>query len=214
LVGELENLVELKKVAIEKLRTLLQSRSSAIVEYIEAEDELLPEFFGRNTPIYYDPGTKASAYTDYTYIDRAFIALGEGFVTAYAKNMMLQVAGILAHEESHVYQTRSPLGRQLADRGGFQVKYLELHADYMAGGYLAWREKHRPQSPSWWLSDFFRELPGTPSDYSSYHGSPTERYAAFNQGRYDFHGLRLGSGPPADAAALQGFKYIELLLRS
>jgi hypothetical protein len=213
-VGEPDNLIELKQAAIEKLKTLLRTRSTAIIEYIEAEDELLPQFFGRNAPIYYDPGTNANAYTDYTYIDRAFIALGEGFITAYANKMMLQVAGILAHEEGHIYQIRSPLARTLTDRGGFQVKYLELHADYMAGAYLAWREKVRPQSPSRLLFDFFAELPGTPSDYSSYHGSPVERYAAFNEGRYDFRGLRLGSGAPADAAALQGLKYIELAFRS
>jgi hypothetical protein len=212
-VGEPENLIELKKTALDRMATAERSRARPIVEYLAEEDKLLPEFFGAGAPIYYDPGTRVSAYTDYTRIESTFIALGQGFIATYASGRMLEVAAIVAHEESHVYQLTSTI-KGLVDRGGFRVKYIELHADYMAGAYLAWRTKYRPQSPASLISDFFAELPGTTADYSSYHGSPKERYAAFNQGSYDFPGLRLGSGPPADAAALQGLKYVEVLLRS
>jgi hypothetical protein len=150
-VSDPENLIELRQAALAKLKSLEQKRTSAIIEYLEAEDRLLSEFFGSNAPIYYDPGTAATAYTDYTYIDRAFIALGQGFIAAHASQMMLQVTGILAHEESHIYQIRSTIDRWLANRGGFHIKHIELHADYMAGAYLAWRQKYRPQSPAWLL---------------------------------------------------------------
>jgi hypothetical protein len=124
------------------------------------------------------------------------------------------VAGVLAHEEAHVYQIRSAINNQLENQGGFHIKHLELHADYMAGAYFAWREKLRPESPGSLLKTFFAELPGTPSDYSSYHGSPKDRLEAYNQGLADFPRLKLGSGPPAEAAARQGLKYIQVVLRS
>lgn len=213
-ISDPEDLIELKHAALEKLKGLLQNRSNAIIEYLAAEDKLIPDFFGGTAPIFYDPGTTATAYTNYTYIDRAFIALGEGFITQYASQRMLRIAGLLAHEESHIYQVRTGINHGLSDLKGFRIKHVELHADYMAGAYLAWREKSRPQSPAWWLEDFFAELPGSPEDYSSYHGSPKDRREAFFQGRTDFPGLRVRGGPPADAAALQGMKYIEVVLRT
>src|SRR5258708_3749254 len=87
-VGEPNNLIELKQAAVEKLKVLLENRSKALIEYIESEDKLVPDFFGSAAPIFYDPGTHVTAYTN---IDRAFIALGEGFLSEYARERMLSV---------------------------------------------------------------------------------------------------------------------------
>jgi hypothetical protein len=213
-VSDPKDLIELKHAATEKLKVLLQNRSTAILDYLAAEDKLIPDFFGSTAPIYYDPGTTVAAYMNYTRIDSAFVALGEGFITQYASQRMLRVAGLLAHEQSHFYQVRSGVNHGLTDLKDFRIKHVELHADYMAGAYLAWREKIRPQSPAWWLEDLFAELPASPENYSSYHGSPKDRREAFFQGRTDFPRLRVRGGPPADAAALQGLKYIQVVLRS
>lgn len=211
-VGLPGGLIELRQYGVRLLQE--SNPKAAIIDYITSEDSMLSEFFGTKAGIYFDPVARNRAYTDYTRIDRTFVGLGEGFVQEQASTMMLYVAGILAHEEGHVYQVMSTTDKVLENIRGYRIKYLELHADYLAGAYHAWRKKYRAGAQPWLLDDFFFELPLGGRDAQTYHGSHQDRRKAFFQGRDDFALLRAGSGPPADAAANQGLKYIAVLLKN
>jgi len=207
---DLNNLVALGEGGTRRLIEL-NSGSNTVVSYIEDERERLARFYGVNAPIYFDVIDRYDAYMD---IDRRFIGLGDAFIAAQAGKAMARVAGILAHEWGHVFQVVSGINRDLENIRQQSVKYVELHADYLAGAYIAWRQKYRVGTLSNVLEELFFELGGRAANSENYHGTALERKFAFFQGHDDFAMLITNTtSTPAVKAAAMGLMYVKANLR-
>lgn len=109
------------------------------------------------------------------------------------------VAGIIAHEFSHIFQFYSEYGSRLEALHG-TVKFQELHADYISAFYMA--KKYVASKVK--LNDYFDEFYKL-GDYQfndkDHHGTREERYFAVKSG----HNLSLISpGKDIQYAAAQG----------
>jgi len=200
----------MREYAKKKLIELKDSPRLELIRYIQDEDKRLTEFFGTNSPIYLDSENKDDAYVN---IDQSFIALGEGFLEDHANKKMVRVAGLLAHEQSHLFQVRWTIDALLKEVRNFPVKFVELHADYLAGAYVGWRKKANPATPIQALEELFFELGDRNVRNRDHHGTPEERKLAFFQGYDDFPRLRGASGPgPAMVASHRGLMYVKAIL--
>jgi hypothetical protein len=95
---------------------------------------------------------------------------------------LLNLAGILAHETSHLYQYGSGDYTYLMDGCGPHNKPLvELQADYLAGGYMASRAQLMPGAPED-LSKLFFSLGDDQLTNPDFHGTRGQRLAAFYEG--------------------------------
>jgi hypothetical protein len=187
-----------------------QYSNTGLRAYIEREKELLTKFFHTNSSVFYAPRA-ATAYMD---PDRNFIAFNEGMVSKYKDREfgLLNMSGILAHEEGHIFQAAWNLLRMLEDVRGYKVKYVELHADYLAGAYMTWREDYRPGAAPAELAALFFEL-GDFRGFDVHHGTPQERFRAFQQGYHDFNELkRAQASADVRSAAAMGLLFIRRTL--
>ncbi|PSO30608.1 hypothetical protein [Bradyrhizobium sp. MOS002] len=114
------------------------------------------------------------------------------------------VACVLAHECGHIFQFFS--SEKYFDRlDGTTQRYRELHADFLAGYYLAKRmgaATAQMREVEKALVDFGDYHAGNPKD----HGTPGQRLAALDKG----YVLSLGGAEFKDAAA-EGEKYVKVL---
>ena len=97
---------------------------------------------------------------------------------------LLSLAGILAHETSHLYQYGSGDYSYLLDGCGPHNKpklLVELQADYLAGGYMAWRAQWIPGAPDD-LSKLFFSLGDDQLTNPDFHGTRAQRLLAFYDG--------------------------------
>src|SRR5262249_27230933 len=162
-----------------QLIPLQQYSKRAVVDYIERERELLRMFFNTNPDIYFDPKDRYARMNG----ARRYIAVGEGFVTP---SMRLQsLSGLLAHEDGHIFQVGWNLDLKLSDVRGYRMNFVELHADYLAGAYMGWRQIYRHVDAAE-LAAFFFSLGDTSVASISHHGTSQERFRAFQQGYHDF----------------------------
>ena len=156
----------------------------ALVDYVKKEDELLLAFFKTPSSIYLDlQGTDAHA------IDTE-ISLGLKFIAQYysandERTGQLKIAGILAHEKSHIFQFYWKFESMLRNVKGHPVKWFELHADYLAGAYMAWRDSGRAKSARE-LSRFFFDLGDRAVTSDDHHGTENERLSAYTYGYFEF----------------------------
>lgn len=91
------------------------------------------------------------------------------------------VAGVIAHEFAHILQFSEPgLYERLLDRHG-TVKFLELHADFIAGYYMGTKFGDRPQDLET-LSRKIFELGDNNFTNIGHHGTPQERHVALRSG--------------------------------
>lgn len=93
----------------------------------------------------------------------------------------MTVIAICAHEFGHIYQMQSgdmePLGR--LDR---TVRPIELHADFLAGYFLAGRKKEHPDLDLRTVGATFYRIGDTDFNSPQHHGTPQERLAAITEG--------------------------------
>jgi hypothetical protein len=93
----------------------------------------------------------------------------------------ITVLGVLAHEFAHIHQT--DYGYQAALlRMDTTVRPLELHADYLAGYYLALRKSDRPDIDVQTVASVFSGMGDTNFNSPQHHGTPAERSAALSAG--------------------------------
>ena len=132
------------------------------------------------------------------------------------------ISAVMAHEFAHIVQFRTNTYDQ-------PIKFPELHADYMAGWYLAKRQQYLPTD----IRDGFHSVFKV-GDYNlwspQHHGTPQERLAAAIVGAGD-HRLDLGTAldvgrnfvgmvykqgytPLFWAATLNNFNAVKLLLEA
>lgn len=149
----------------------------AILAYLGRELQLLYEYFSASSRIYVNLNSSDA------YMHEEIIVLGSKYIQQYAhqKYGLLKLSGVLAHEESHVFQTKWNMDRMLTDVKGYKVKYVEIHADYMAGAYVSWREQIKVSAPDK-LIDFFFDLGDRIAGSERAHGTPEERRRAFVAG--------------------------------
>jgi hypothetical protein len=114
------------------------------------------------------------------------------------------VAGVLAHEFSHIYQFYSPYGPRLEALHN-TVKFPELHADYVSAFYMAKKYVADKVKLDSYFDEFYR-LGDYDFNTKDHHGTREERYFAVKSG----HNLSLlNKDKGIDFAAAQG----EALLR-
>lgn len=109
------------------------------------------------------------------------------------------VAGISAHECGHIFQFFSPYVRRL---GGYTAKYVELHADFLAGYYMGRRREFSSDRIAVFARSVFNK-----GDYNfnhpSHHGTPDQRFEAMKRG------YEIGSGGTAfEVAAEDGADFV------
>ena len=191
----------------------LQSYSNpALSVYISREDDYLGTFFGTHAGIYIDQ-SDPNAYMDY---DRNLIAIGGGYLNKHADQRfgLLKISGVLAHEEGHIFQCKWKINSMLEDVRGHEIKFVELHADYLAGAYMAWRRSYRGVDPAEMAALFF-ELGDYSVDGIMHHGTPQERFLTFQSGYREFLGA-MQKDPSSDVitAATLGLKFLRSVIKS
>ncbi|MEY9363575.1 hypothetical protein ABH994_006296 [Bradyrhizobium yuanmingense] len=191
----------------------LQSYSNpAISVYVSREDDYLAAFFATRAGIYIDQ-SDPNAYMDY---DRNLIAIGGSYLDKYAPQRfgLLKISGVLAHEESHIFQIKWKINSMLEDVRGHKIKFVELHADYLAGAYMAWRQSYRSVDPAE-ISGLFFELGDNSVRTIRHHGTPQERFLTFQSGYGEFLGAKQ-KDPSADVitAATLGLKFLRSMMKS
>jgi hypothetical protein len=178
----------------------------AVVAYMERENDLLKEYFGIGGSIYIAIGS----YDAFMDGESRIITIGDGYIDRYAGPNeaygLLRMSGVLAHETGHIFQTNWNMDNMLSSVNGYVVKYIELHADYMAGAYIAWRQRLKDSAPRQ-LASFFYNIGDQVPDRERHHGTEAERHNAFAAGYND-------AEPADDAkrAAAKGLIYVRKVL--
>lgn len=191
----------------------LQSYSNpALSVYVSREDDYLAAFFGTRADIYIDQ-SDPNAYMDY---DRNLIAIGGGYLNKYAAQRfgLLKISGLLAHEGSHIFQIKWKINSMLEDVRGHEIKFVELHADYLAGAYMAWRQSYRGVDPAE-ISALFFELGDHSVGTIQHHGTPQERFLTFQSGYREFLDAKQKDlSADVITAATLGLKFLRLMIKS
>lgn len=115
----------------------------------------------------------------------------------------IAVLGICAHEFAHVVQFFSPHYRQLR-KAHRTVKLVELHADFLAGYFVARRRARFPEMRLQGLGEAWEAMGDVEYNDPKHHGTSAERLAAIEEGY--FWG-RDSSGDVRDAAE-SGARYV------
>jgi hypothetical protein len=186
----------------------------ALVAHIQHEDALLSRFFEFRSAIYLEPmGRDAHAKPGKINSDGSrqvgSMTLGLGFLQVFAPQPnSASISGIMAHEKSHVFQYLRRINGILEDLGGHEVKYVELHADYLAGAYMAWRERNVPVKAGE-VSQTIYDLGDRDVNHRLHHGTKQERLYAYSNGYYQFLGLKdQGLSENVETAARMGMRYV------
>jgi hypothetical protein len=90
------------------------------------------------------------------------------------------VAGVIAHEFSHIYQFFSDYGARL-EKLHDTVKFQELHADYVSAFYMAKKYVSSKVKLDAYFDEFYR-LGDYQFDTKDHHGTREERYFAIKGG--------------------------------
>jgi hypothetical protein len=146
---------------------------------LTAQDEL-ERFFGFSFGAFCLDEEEWGAYFD---IQSQTLVVGIEFFLQQANppgNINSAIA-ILAHESAHAFQTKHGLLDMLVESNPHRVKCIELHADFLAGGYMGWRSRTYEISDKH-LTAMFYSLGDTFSDDDGHHGRGAERYLSFRQG--------------------------------
>jgi hypothetical protein len=115
------------------------------------------------------------------------------------------VIAVCAHEFGHIFQYKSGFYDKLTTGEGAQtVKLVELHADYLAGYYLAGRKSAYPDLDLQGAGALFESLGDTKFNNPAHHGTSAQRVAAIEAG------FKFGrkSDQPILAAAAAGAEFV------
>jgi hypothetical protein len=116
------------------------------------------------------------------------------------------VAGVIAHEFGHIYQYFANYIARLQYLDWTQ-KFVELHADYLSGFYMAGKELKIEIKP---YTDAFFLLGDYDFTSPTHHGTPEERYAVLQEG-YNFRLQNPKMG--LDKAAAAGETWLKIHIR-
>ncbi|SRR6056297_2591149 len=88
---------------------------------------------------------------------------------------------ILAHEAAHAFQAKHGLLNMLVETNPHRVKCIELHADFLSGGYMGWRSEKYDIDVSK-MTEMFYGFGDQYTDQDTHHGLGPERFISFRQG--------------------------------
>ncbi len=88
---------------------------------------------------------------------------------------------VIAHEAAHAFQTKHGLLNMLIETNPHRVKCIELHADFLAGGYMGWRARLYDITLSN-MTEMFYSLGDSQTGSEGHHGLGAERFLSFRQG--------------------------------
>lgn len=103
------------------------------------------------------------------------------FETANPPGNINNVLAILSHEIAHTFQVNHGLLDHLKNDDLHRVKCIELHADFLAGGYMGWRSRTYDIEIENLTTLFFGFGDSFTSD-QGHHGLPQERFLSFKTG--------------------------------
>ena len=115
------------------------------------------------------------------------------------------VIAVCAHEFGHIFQYNSGYYDKLTTGvGAHTVKLIELHADYLAGYYLAGRKAAYPDLDLQGAGALFDRLGDTQFNDPTHHGTSAQRVAAIEAGfKFGRH-----SEQPIKPAAANGAEFV------
>lgn len=120
---------------------------------------------------------------------------------------LVKLYGIFAHELAHVFQIKKKFYTRMLNVKNEPKKYIELHADYMAGQALHWFAQERPEVPKEVALMFYGY--GDPHVGSSHHhGTHAERLISFAAGYHQFDIAEHTPKTKPIRSASQGILYI------
>jgi hypothetical protein len=159
---------------------------------------------------FFDDGDKPNAFaTDRTLAGNGpgTVLMGKNFfriIMTQTQDSGLALITMCAHEFGHIHQYSSSYRPDLEglDR---TVKPLELHADFLAGFYLADRKAEHPEFNLQTVGVVFEQIGDTHFSSPQHHGTSAERLAAITAG-FEFGKT---SGRRIDAAAEAGVNYVQ-----
>lgn len=157
---------------------------------------------------FYDDGNAPNAWASAKNVipgTNGTVAFGQHY---YKKWMDYDPTGIsvlatCAHEFGHIMQYQS--GHYDEIKGGLSTgKRIELHADYMSGFYIGLLKRQNPGASFWKAGDKFRQIGSFDDKDPMFHGTPTDRVAASQQGFV----VGYYEGKDAKFAFASGMKYV------
>ena len=159
---------------------------------------------------YYDDSDDKNAFAS----DEVRMGRDDGTVL-FGRNMLKEqlaipdgdaaVIAICAHEFGHIVQFKKKLMGTLKE-GQPTVKRCELHADYLAGYFAAYRKHEKPSFPAVKFAVVAHQI-GDFSKSTEHHGTPTERANAISEGFSAFKEKGLRFNDAVDA----GVDYVKTL---
>jgi hypothetical protein len=96
----------------------------------------------------------------------------------------MTVIAVSAHEFGHIHQMRYGYQERLA-RLDRTHRPIELHADFLAGYFVALRKQEHPEFDLQSVGAHFYQIGDTAFSHRDHHGTPQERVAAITAG-YNF----------------------------
>jgi hypothetical protein len=124
----------------------------------------------------------ANEYGAYVDLGRdGTLVMGTDFIFGVAEHSLNHVTAVLAHETAHRFQSFHDLLDKLTMADKNRVKCIELHADFMAGGFMRRRAEYMKVKPDDLAAVFFDLGDEGVHDYD-HHGLGPERYVAFAAG--------------------------------
>lgn len=118
-----------------------------------------------------------------------------------------RLIGVMAHELAHCFQLQTGTIEALQEVRQHAVKFIELHADYMAGQALAWRAHHLKSNPDEVALMFF-EYGDENLSSRQHHGTPRERLISFVSGYHDYDPQEHQPRPNPLTSSAKGILYI------
>jgi len=119
----------------------------------------------------------------------------------------MTVIAICAHEFGHIYQLANKYCDQLKAMD-VTDRPIELHADFLAGFFLARRKKDHSDLELQQVGEAFYKAGGTDFINPQHHGTSLERITAIEAG----YQLGRDSSAGIDAAAKAGFEKVRLMV--
>lgn len=116
---------------------------------------------------------------------RIDVIVGSKFIedTGARKYGMLQIASAVGHEFGHAFQVKWKVDDSLKGAKGYNVKAIELHADYLCGAFLGARNFRSTAAAE--VATMFHGLGDNWIQSQQHHGKENERFLAFSQGWSD-----------------------------
>lgn len=115
---------------------------------------------------------------------RGTVVFGKGLLSRELNSHTwggLAVAGIMAHEFGHIYQYQSGYYQRLTKPYSTK-KFLELHADYLAGYYLGLKRLRSGEIDIKIFADSLYIMGDTHFNSRDHHGTPKERMKMMIEG--------------------------------